>query len=740
MGRYTVRKEEFDKEVTMPVSRADSRWLAVLLAVFMAVALSACGGGGSGTTQMPEPVPPPTAEEMCTDAGNHWVDGACLTPQENTVNMTLASIAAAATAADAQAAYDAVKDQVTAAQGEQLQMAVDARGEELATMARVDEQKQALMDAAGMIDTSDLSTQALVDAARTAIAGLRQAIDDAVDVDDTSMYQTQLNNAEMAVDTAQGGINTATRRTNQMTALSDASGDLQDALAALSGATPTQALLDAANNALTALNTAIADGADLTDDEKAPYQREANNAAAPIQMAQTAFNNAVEEQKNADIAAMAVTAAKLHTGIAAQNGDPTTTAAGTALSDGERAAAYNNADVPSGNTPATPIDTRIMVGMGTATPVALSEDKDATVPAHHGWTGMMFKAEPDGDGTYEAVVYSHVGEATVTEGLKFGSSAANDDYQYTLDAQGNTELTMNDANAGADWEERVASPSFDQDAGIKEFEKGSNDERVEITGSSYHGVSGTYYCAPAADSTCAVQVATDGFTLGGTADADNSFTTGGGTWTFKASSNEAQLMDTSAPDGNYASYGWWLHKSEDDDDYTASAFHDYKGTDPGTVGITDLRGTAEYRGGAAGKYALRSSTGGTNDAGHFIADVVLNAEFGEDHTIDGTINNFMGADGESRDWSVALSESTISDTGVIAGDPETTSDTANQMTTWTIDATEGDAAGAWSGNLREQGDDGVPAIATGTFYSEYGGPGGLDGKMVGAFGANKPAE
>ena len=67
---------------------------------------------------------------------------------------------------------------------------------------------------------------------------------DAVDVADTSMYQTMLDNAVDAVDMAQGGIDTDTRRTNQMAALSGASDTLQAALAALSGATPTQALLD----------------------------------------------------------------------------------------------------------------------------------------------------------------------------------------------------------------------------------------------------------------------------------------------------------------------------------------------------------------------------------------------------------------------------------------------------------------------------------------------------------------
>ena len=247
----------------------------------LAFGLAACGGGGSSTTST---TPPPTT-----------------TPAPTPYETATAGIAAATTAEEAQAAYDAVKDDVTATQGDMLQAAVDARIMALNTMARADEQTMALTTAAGMIDTSDLSTQEAVDAARAAIAGLRGAIDAAVDVADTSMYEAQLAAAVMAVDEAQGGIHTATRRTNQMMALSDASDDLQDALAALSGVTPTQALLDAANTARTALNDAITAGADLTDDEKAPYQHEADNAAAPIQTAQMAFNEAEDAaQKAAD--------------------------------------------------------------------------------------------------------------------------------------------------------------------------------------------------------------------------------------------------------------------------------------------------------------------------------------------------------------------------------------------------------------------------------------------------------
>ena len=58
-------------------------------------------------------------------------------------------------------------------------------------------------------------------------------------------------------------------------------------------------------------------------------------------------------------------------------------------------------------------------------------------------------------------------------------------------------------------------------------------------------------------------------------------------------------------------------------------------------------------------------------------------------------------------------------------------------TVWSIGGTAAgtDAirAGDWSGDLRNNGADGVPQVATGTFYYEYG----LGGKMVGAFDAIK---
>ena len=109
-------------------------------------------------------------------------------------------------------------------------------------------------------------------------------------------------------------------------------------------------------------------------------------------------------------------------------------------------------------------------------------------------------------------------------------------------------------------------------------------------------------------------------------------------------------------------------------------------------------------GGAAGQYAHHSITGGTNAAGLFIARATLAANFSE-NGITGTINQFMGADGKSRDWSVDLMKSSISAVGTIAGDPDDTTNTGIRMTQWTIGGIAADADGDWSGSLQENDGD-----------------------------------
>ena len=457
----------------------------------------------------------------------------------------------------------------------------------------------------------------------------------------------------------------------------------------------TDAEVSAADAAVAAARKAITDAANVPDEEKAANTGTVDALASRLTAAKSARTDAMDDARRAADMAMAATAAKLYAGIKTQADDAT----GTTTDD--VFAAYNTAE--------TAIEVTIGTGTAAGTAVTLSEDKDSTVAANHGWAGKRY-ADPVGGDMYEAVVYSNV-EAP-TQGKKFGGAAANDEYEYALTDGALPAASIVAAN--------VALTGVTRTAGTETFklpDPNPGEATVINVPGSYHGVSGTYNCDTTdGTSTCTAAVAATGFTLGGT-----------GTWSFTPTNAEARVMDSA--DTAYASYGWWIKKAENDGPFTASAFVDFKGT-AGDVDIADLAaGTATYVGGAAGKYALASSTGGTNDAGHFTARATLEADF-EDDMITGTIDNFMGADGQSRNWSVALKKSGVSNTGAILG----SDGTGDPMkTVWTIGDDAAAESGQWSGNLREEGDDGVPKVATGTFYSEYG----TAGKMVGAFGANK---
>ncbi|MCY4397715.1 MAG: hypothetical protein OXC10_21560 [Rhodospirillaceae bacterium] len=480
---------------------------------------------------------------------------------------------------------------------------------------------------------------------------------------------------------------------------------------------PTQAELDAARIAALQgqINTLRAQLGLGPDDDLSGSVTDLMDEVADLRQQ---IQDAADAAADADRKAMAATAAKLYAGIRAQMG----AGDGTTFADTDRDAFYN-AD-------GTAILVSIGDGSGTAhteVTATLSEDKKTMVAANHGWAGKRYADAPGGD-MVEAVVYSNV--AAPKMGKKFGGAEANDEFEYALTsgvtdpatATQNGEVAVDTSGAGVP--ARVALTGVTRTAGTETFKFSPSevtDRRIDVPG-SYHGVSGTYYCTPTtrADG-CSASVAASGFTLAG------------GDWAFKPGDPNARVM--SAPDTAYASYGWWLRKSADGTTYTASAFVDEKGDVPAATGLNALNGTATYVGGAAGKYALSSNTGGTNDAGHFTARATLEANFtantADDATtngITGTIDMFRGADGMPRDWEVTLNGSPIGDTGVI-GDTD-------DGTVWTIGGTAGSADGEWSGSLRNNGTDGVPQVATGTFYSTYG-PGGGEGRMVGGFGANK---
>ena len=595
----------------------------------------------------------------------------------------------------------------------------------------VGSQRTALMNAGNAlaaIDLDDLDTQAKIDAADTAVKALETALNAATHLSDSekSKYQTQLSTARETVRTAQTGMDKDGRMMAQRTAIKTTVEMARTAVGKVDDDS-TDAEVTAAETALENLKKAIEGAEDLPegDTEVAGAQGTYDTLVGQLSSAKSSRKTAMDEDNEKRNQMLGATAAKLYAGIKQQEG-----AVGDVDAAGEVFAAYNDADTAI---TVTTWDTTLETpAVATAT---LSEDKKTMVADLHGWEGKRY-ADPAGGHMYEAIVYSNVGEPE--RGDKFGQIGVGTPvagYQYGLSDAG--QLAVNTSGTAA-YVDLIDGSNFDQTAGVKRFplpDPNPGQATVVSVPGSFHGVSGTYTCTPGG-AVCAANLSGDGFQLGTVPSATvATFTDGGGTWMFKPSNPEARVMESA--DDDYASYGWWIRKADNDGPFTASAFVDVKGTVDAAAGLGALDGKATYRGGAAGKYALRSSTGGTNDAGRFTARATLEADFSvNDGTntdgigITGTLDMFMGADGQSRDWEVQLKGSSIGDTGVIGNDGAST--TSPGGTVWTIGDTAAGADGNWAGNLRDNNANGVPQVATGTFYSTYDG----QGRMVGGFGAN----
>ncbi len=602
--------------------------------------------------------------------------------------MALAEINAATTPAEAQAAYDAVKGQVNAAEGEQLQQAIMARTNALAAMAREQEQKNALMMAAGAVDTSDLTDQDAIDAANTAIAALQTALDNAVDVSDAdkAMYQMQLENANNAVTMAQDMLDTAGRQMAQSTALMEASGTLQQVLTALVGATPTQAQIDAANGALSDLQNAIASAADLSDADKKTYQDQVSSAMSQIGQAEKALMIAQEEAQEETDRVVRAMARKLYAGL-----DSTT---GSLSSNTLLGRSSSNLSVDHDTT-----DTDAAVTV---------KPSGTMVAAINGWKGTDYVNSASGV-TNHVVLYSNRGATSVSFLSKWGvtggtaGTIANDD-TGRIDQTGLTAQTT-----------YIAGDTF-ASAGTKNHTKNAGDP-ASVTG-TFDGVPGTYSCQQSGTTACASTVAASGFTLAGG-------------WYFTPSSTTAM---TSTPETDWQVFGWWSRETSDGVDVQAIAQEFTSAASATTEDVTALtiEGTATYRGGAAGKYAIYNPLGTNSSAGAFTADATLTANFSTtaaNAKISGELTGFMSR-GETMDWTVSLEEASIA--AATGNDFSSTStSTPAGGTVWTIGDTAAAKSGQWSGGFYGLGaTTGVPQTATGTFSSGYD----SIGRMEGAFG------
>ena len=165
------------------------------------------------------------------------------------------------------------------------------------------------------------------------------------------------------------------------------------------------------------------------------------------------------------------------------------------------------------------------------------------------------------------------------------------------------------------------------------------------TGTSYKGIPGTVIC-------------------GG---ADCKLTDGklAGSWYFAPHMPKAYYKlvtggTTYEPEA-YAQYGHWLSMAAGGSDVTVNTFARLRGdTDPTMVnggGLGGVTGAAKYSGKAAGMSVHRTfdvdDVQTAIESGAFTADVALNARFGTNPSLSGTISNFDGTAVDSA-WKVKL--------------------------------------------------------------------------------------
>ena len=264
-------------------------------------------------------------------------------------------------------------------------------------------------------------------------------------------------------------------------------------------------------------------------------------------------------------------------------------------------------------------------------------------------------------------------------------------------------------------------------------------DAAEVMG-TYNGASGTYKCTGMTD--CMVTV-----------DDEGNLTAASHGWIFTPDEG----AESSQPDYEYLSYGFWLQKATDADD--ATTYNEVE-TFAMAVGFGDdlptsqnlglVQGSATYEGGSVGVYVKNVLDNQANivtaTAGHFRADVELNATFGGDNVaannkfaIGGTITGFDLSGGEANDWAVELGLadfSTRADDGAPGMSGPGITHTPAFSGVATGDSTA--VAGSWNGVFHgEAGDIGDPAVNTppaavvGEFNANF-----TDGTAAGGYGAN----
>ena len=357
-----------------------------------------------------------------------------------------------------------------------------------------------------------------------------------------------------------------------------------------------------------------------------------------------------------------------------------------------------------------------------STGYTMSEDMPDMIS---GLQGAMLTTDDD-----TLVVYTDIDDATATllDDLYSRGAAAPGETAPFLVATTDTDLT--DTVVPILWGD-VTRPDNNAQTEVKE---GADNDVTTFSGAA-DGAAGTFSCT--GDSGCTPP------TRGSNGVVDASGVAGD--WTFSSTDPNATV---DVADDAYLSFGWWLSKV-DDDTYEVDVFTSVAGmtarTAANTTG-TSLTGSAQYTGGAAGQYAIASTSDDMHEGGSFTATATLWADFDADAdddatngndmngvSISGMVDDFM-AGGMSRDnWSVKLTldddivtdgVQTGADAGPVTGDGATTE--------WNTGGAV-DGTGLWSATFYGGEVTAAPMAVAGEFDAAIAG--GAIGRINGAFGA-----
>ncbi len=502
----------------------------------------------------------------------------------------------------------------------------------------IDMAADAAEDAVGMVGP-DASDDDVADA-DTAVKALMDAIDDATNVDDTSAAMTALEGLQNALSDRKT-LRTAIM--DAMDALDDLDNDSSD-----DDIEDVQDLIDAAEDA-------IADAANLSDDEKAAFSAKIDADDTGLQamldaeektiMAarETAKTMAAEGMARSNGLAMALDAAK------ATAADGTFDDAGT-----DRPDLFNTGTNTGDGVTAMHDGSKVTLTVTETTNTARGAitKQDAGPASISGWTGQNFtRGDADDDMVGHFTVYTDI---DAPKGMAFNAA--------------NLQAALGLASAPTVGGTTVA-PTYDLPAdntdGVYDYVMWGSAARPSITDTtdadddpdvdarsftgSLAGAMGKFECEGTA-TTCAL-----------TFNEKDMIATLVGTWEFTANRG----AKVNVPDDEYLYFGWWIDrptKAGSDGSYS----YDFQSFSGGVGAYTasnldGVTGSATYNGAAAGVYVTKDiSNGQITDAtmGEFSAAAKLTANFGnatDPGLIGGSISDFKDADGSAMaGWGVTL--------------------------------------------------------------------------------------